>query len=84
MDLSVVQSKQSATGGHSQGPSHTIAMCVYCAIGTGVDFKKLIVTYDYLIVALKMYHSLMVLAMGFISYDGLSIVSQDMIHRSAS
>ena len=27
-----------------------------------------------------MYHSLMVLAMGFVSYDGLSIVSQDTIN----
>jgi hypothetical protein len=29
-----------------------------------------------------MYHSLMVLAMDFVSYDGLSIVSQDTINRS--
>ena len=29
-----------------------------------------------------MYHSLMVLAMGFVSYDGLSIVSLDTINRS--
>ena len=41
-----------------------------------------------LIVALTtcMYHSLMVLAMDFLSYDGLglSIVRQDTINRSAS
>ena len=30
-----------------------------------------------------MYHSLMVLAMDFISYDGLSMVTQDTINRSA-
>jgi hypothetical protein len=37
-----------------------------------------------LIVALTRYHSRMVLAMDFVSYDGLSIVSQDTINRSAS
>jgi hypothetical protein len=37
-----------------------------------------------LIVALTMYHSLIVLAMDFVSYDGLPIVSQDTINRSAS
>jgi hypothetical protein len=31
-----------------------------------------------------MYRSLMVLAMDFVSYDGLSIVSQDTINRSAA
>jgi len=37
-----------------------------------------------LIVALTMYHSLMVLAMDSTSYYGLSMVSQDTINRSAS
>jgi len=37
-----------------------------------------------LIVALTMHHSLLVLAMDFLNYDGLSIVSQDTINRSAS
>ena len=31
-----------------------------------------------------MYHSLVVLTMDFVSYEGLSIVSQDTINRSAS
>jgi hypothetical protein len=35
-----------------------------------------------LILVLTMYHSLTVLAMDFVSYDGLSIVSQDTINRS--
>ena len=36
-----------------------------------------------LIVALTMYHSLMVLAMDSVSNDGLSVVSQDTINRIA-
>ena len=37
-----------------------------------------------LIVALAMYPSLMVLAMDLVSYDELSIISQDTIDHSAS
>ena len=36
-----------------------------------------------LIIALTMYHSLMVIAMDFVSYYGLFIISQDTIYRSA-